>query len=489
MASRDGTGTISAPRPVKLKLPKKGQRKVYLCTSAQSNTSVHPELWRNLLALAEHDNAEIIVGSFTYSKPRHEKGQKKTAKETAEVEEWWDPVVLPYLRDFSVELAPGLVWCGELNLLPTAVNPISGLESYTGRDSAILPHAKFALRSIPSPKLAGTKMIYTSGTVTLRNYLEKKAGQKAKFHHGYGALIVEVTHEGHWFVRQINSDSEGVFYDLDRKVEAGRVSHGHRPEALVWGDIHVRQMQSAVTDLCWAAGGALDALRPRRQILHDVLDFRSQNHHDRDDPWKTDEKHVAGGTSVAAEIAEAADFVAEAHRPWLETVVVCSNHDVALVRWLKESNGLEDPENAVLWLQAHLASYMARRSGDKDWYAVEWAFRQARRLPKGVRFLRRDEEYIVCSGANGGIELGHHGDVGPNGARGSLDAFAKMGRKVVIGHSHAAGIKDGACQVGVMAALDQGYNAGPSSWSHSFCLVYPNGKRAIVTIWKGKWHG
>lgn len=491
--SRDAAGTISPPPREIFKLPKRGQRKVYLVTSAQSNTGIHTACWRNLLALAAHDDAEVLVASFTYSKPRASVGAKrKTAKEAGEVEEWWAPEVEPYLCDRPVQLAPGLVWCGELQILPTAVNPISGLESYTGRDSSIIPHPKFAMQSVASPKGAGTKFIYTTGTVTLRNYIQKKAGQKASFHHGYGALIVEVNHDGSWWVRQLCADSEGTIHDLDRKIAAGRITVGHRPEALVWGDIHARQMEPGTRSLCWGQAGILDALRPRRQVLHDLLDFRTQNHHDRSDAWKVFAKAVHGATDVEAELDEAAEFLTYAHRPWLETAVVASNHDEALIRWLKECDYRADPQNARLMLEASLAAYDAAAAKDGGFYVVEWAVRRSLGrgvLKKGVRFLRRDEAYTVCTDAQGGVELGMHGDVGLNGARGSIQQFAKAGRKAIIGHSHSAGWHEGVVQVGVMAALDQGYNVGQSSWSHSFALVQPNGKRQVVTVWRGKWRG
>ena len=481
------------PREVRA-LPKKGRTKVYIVTSCQNNTALHEDLWRNLLALADYDNAEILVAKVTYAAhSRASKGQKrdveKTAKEGsgASETEWWAPQVHDYLCDRSVQLAPGLVWCGELNILPTAVNPISGFESYTGRDSSIIPHAKFALQSVASPKSQGCKLIYTTGTVTQRNYIAKKAGQKAEFHHGYGALIVEVCADGTWFVRQLNSDSEGVFYDLDRKVVAGKVTHGHRPEALAWGDIHVRQLGRDMSTLGWGAGGILDALRPKRQIMHDLLDFRSANHHDRDDPWKTYVKHVGGTTAVGHEVCEAAAFLDKAARKWCETVVVRSNHDEALVRWLKEADYREDPENAVFHLDTNAAAYKAMAAGEL-FDAIEHVLRAAG-APRGTRFLKRDEQYIVCEDAGGGIELGMHGDIGVNGSRGSLAQFARTGRKCVVGHSHVAGITDGAYQVGVMGSLDQGYNEGQSSWSHSNVIVYPNGKRAMLTIWNGRWRG
>jgi hypothetical protein len=61
-----------------------------------------------------------------------------------------------------------------------------------------------------------------------------------------------------------------------------------------------------------------------------------------------------------------------------------------------------------------------------------------------------------------------------------------MGRKANIGDKHSAGIYDGLYVAGIMGALDQGYNSGPGSWSQSNILTYPNGKRAIQTIYDGK---
>lgn len=493
MASRDA-GSIKARDIVKMPLPLKGETKVYILTSAQNNTGVHPQLWANLLAYAKHRKATLMVGSFTYNKPSHRDGQKrKTARESSDDAEWWAPEVEPYLHDYSIALTNTLIWCGELQILPTAVDPISGLESYTGRASAIIPHTKFAMKSVASPKMRGTKLVYTTGTVTKRNYIQKKAGQKAEFHHGFGAVIVEVTSAGTWFVRQLSADKKGDFYDLSRKVAGGRITTGHRPEALVWGDIHVAQLGIGMRELAWGKGGILDQLRPRRQVFHDTLDFRARNHHDIRDPWKTFDKYVTGNSSVFAEVTQAAEFLRFASRRWVESIVVASNHDRALERWLKEGDFREDPGNARMFLRANLAAYDAIEMGDKDFYAVEWAFRWAASafggLPKNVRFLRQDREYVICHDANGGIELGMHGDKGAGGAKGSLLAFARMGRKCIVADSHTAGIRDGAYQVGVMGSLDQGYNEGLSSWSHTNALVYPNGKRTLFTIWEGEWHG
>lgn len=493
-ASRDAevdNGSLHLKKRPVFPIPAVGEGpKTYLLTCAQNNTELNVQVWNNMKALANHYDAEIFVASFTYNKATiSSKGAKrKTAKETDTQEEWWASELTPYLLDESIEIAPGLVWCGELQILPTAVRPISGLESYTGRASSILPHVTQAVQSVPSPKGRGTKFVYTTGTVTLRNYIQKKAGQKAEFHHAYGCALVEVDSDGDWFVRQINADSEGVLYDFDLKVDMGVVTPGHRPEALVWGDIHCDTLEQQMIELAWGDGGILDALKPRNQVFHDLIDFRSQNHHDRDDPWKMFLKRTKGNDDVLAEFERAARFLWDAHRGICQSIVVCSNHDTAFVQWLKEGEFKYDPANAMFYLRATLAAYEAMERGDDSFYPVEWAFgqcRQGRGVP--ARFLRMDEEFIVCPDANGGIELGMHGHKGPNGGRGSLAAFAKSGRKSITGHSHTAGRHQGATVGGVMGSLDQGYNEGMSSWSNTNSLVYPNGKITLFTIWHNKW--
>lgn len=168
-------------------------------------------------------------------------------------------------------------------------------------------------------------------------------------------------------------------------------------------------------------------------------------------------------------------------------MVVSANHDEALMRWLKEADFREDPLNAEFMLDATMATYRAIKSGDGAFLPLKWAVERVPGWRRKVRWLARDEDYIVCPDAGDGIELGMHGDVGANGGRGNLATYAKTGRKCIVGHSHSAGLRQGAMQVGVMGALDMGYNRGQSSWSHTNALVYPNGKRTLFTIYAGRW--
>lgn len=476
--------------------PAAGQVKRHIFTCAQANTLIHEPLWNNLLALAQHYDAAVHVSTFTYDLSSYGAASVKRGKAKQSSDEpWWDERVTPYLNDDSCTVAPGLIWCGEMNILPTAVRPLSGLESYTGRKSGIFPHVKIAMESVASGKHEGTKFNYTTGTITQRNYIQKKAGQKAEFHHGYGALLVEVDGSGGWWCRQLNGDSEGTLYDLDVRAKDGKVTTGHRVKAIQWGDIHRPRIDAGMMNLLWGwtvfgpvrADNMIDTLRPEFQFMEDVLDFRPRNHHEMRNFHRMYEKFVTGNDSVFAEIEGAALFLSvESKRDWCNTVVVRSNHDAAFDRWLREADYKTDLKNAKFFLKAQLAFLDAIDRQDRGFMPFEWACRELG-VRGDVKFLRQDESFIICPDANGGIECGHHGDKGANGARGTLSGFAKSGRKTNIGDKHSAGIMDGAYLAGVAGDLDHGYNEGMSSWSNSHIVTYQNGKRCIVTVWNGKW--
>jgi hypothetical protein len=464
------SGEVEGLKETQRKLPKKGTVRRYILTCAQNNTKLHLPFWHNLRALAEHFEAELLVSRFTYNQTAYGASPPKPGTGQDAEDLWYDPAILPFVNDERVELAPGLVWCGESNISPTAVRPLSGFETYTGRKSAIFPHCKIAMESVASGKTEGTKLIYTTGTVTQRNYIQKRAGLRAE-----------------WYCRQLNaSASDGTLYDLDLKVSDGKVTKGHRVLAVTLGDVHAAQVDPEVAELTWGKGGLLDVLAPTHTFLHDLVDFRARNHHDRGNPHLNYLKYLKGEDNVDRELCEAAQIVAKIQRKDSQVVVVQSNHDNALLRWLREADYRLDPTNAIVFLECQLAVYRSLLKADKAFHLLEWVL-QARGCDKAVRFLRTDESFVIARDKSGGIECGMHGHEGPNGTRGSAGALSRMGRRANIGHSHSAQILDGLYVAGTSSKLDVGYNTGPSSWTHSHIVTYENGKRAVITLYAGSW--
>ena len=485
-------GSIEVETQVEEKdLPPEGKVYRYFLTCAQNNTEIHARVWDNLLLLADYYEAEIMVSRFTYNKSayRSPKSVKPGSQKASDSDSlWYDPEIEGFLVDHRVKLTPNLEFCGEMNILPTAVRPLSGLESYTGRNSGIFPHTKLAMQSIPAGKGNAAKFNYTTGTITPRNYIQKKAGQKAQEHHVYGALLVEVNHEGHWWCRQIEATEDGELWDLTTRVSSkGKITTGNRIEGITWGDIHAAFLDLEVGELAWGQGGMLDTLRPRYQFFHDVLDFRSRIRHDMNNPHEMFWKHAHGYEDVEHEIDGVVEFLLQSHREWCESVVCDSNHDNMLVRWLRDSDYKDDPVNAVFFLKCQLRQYQAlEEAKETDFHLLEELCNE--RGAPTTKFLRTDESFVICRGAEGGgVECGIHGHLGADGARGVPTQFARMGRKANTGHTHRAGIVDDVFTSGVMGMLRMRYNFGPSSWNHSNILTYPNGKRAISTIWAGRW--
>ena len=478
-------------KTVKVNLPAKGLIKRYICTSAQNNTHVNKPFWNALLTLADHYDAEILVGTFSYNQNNF--GQlavKRGQDKPTERKLWFDPCIAEYIADNSRELGNGLVWCGEMNILPTAVNPLSGLETYTHRKSAIFPHAKVAMRSIATMQGEGTKLNFTTGTVTLKNYIQKKEGIKAEHHHRYGCLVVEVDHEGTWRVRQVGwSSKSSVLQDLDVCVKDGVVTTGNHVEAITWGDLHATHAEPWVVD---CSIDMLDTLKPKYQFLHDILEGASINRHvikNAPDPHYGFNRWLRGLHRVDEELRLSVEVVKRYLRPWCQTVVPDSNHDGWWLKsWLSKYDYRFDPANAELflelqkWMYAEIRRLTPEGLSQKDVNLTQYALEKFGL--SGVKFLLADESFMICGRK---IECGMHGHLGPNGRMGSPESLSIIGRRANTGHTHSAGIWNGLYVAGTTSKLKWSYTYGPSSWSHSHIVTYPNGMRTIVTMWQGRW--
>ena len=459
-----GVGTVSGTR--------------FILTSAQNETAVFKPFWRNLLAYADHIGAQILVSRFRYNVSKQQAKQSKTDDVASAGDSYAKELAL-YFRDERLQLADGLIWAGDMNIMPTAVDPLSGLDSFMGLSSCIFPHAKIALKSIATAMSDPVKKNYTTGAVTLSNYIKRKEGQKAEFHHAYGALIVEVDGDGDFFVRQLNANGQGTFCDLDIEVKRGKIGKA-TVAAFSAGDVHARNIDPIVKKATWGKGGLVDTLRPQNQFLGDVLDFDSRSHHNS--LFDSYRLHCNGGDSVEGEIQETFDCLSDLTRPWCKTHIKKGNHDEHLERWLRESNFKTDLTNAPFYLEAMAARLRAIREGDDKFDILEWSLARVGSL--GVAFIPRNTVVEVA-----GIDNGSHGDAGPNGSRGSVRNLAKTGRKNNIEHSHSAHIFDGTYQCGTSTRLDLDYLNGPSSWSHTHTITHTTGKRQMVEVKNGKWRG
>jgi len=467
---------LKEPTKFNTTLPK---AKGYAVTWAQNASFVNEDFLANLKALCEHRGYRLVVIPGRYKNPTSRWTQAQQSSE------WWDASVTPYLFSGREAVSPSLMILGDIKTQPTAANPLSGFETITGTMSGIVGHPKLALNSIPTPHNKLPKFMMTTGACTHKNYTDSKAGKKGEFHHAYGAAIVEL--EGDVFhTRQVNAVRDGSFIDMEWEYSGGHVKKAGRALGLVMGDSHVDFIDPQVVEATFTAPDSIVAtLKPMYLIWHDLMDQYTRNHHHRKDPFIAVAKQVSGRDSVMDEMHRAAQFV-EDHTPkGVKNVFVPSNHPDALAKWIKESDWRLDPANAETYLATALEMVRNCHMRDAGAWTIDpfvyWMRKMMKRAKSWV-FLARDESFTI-----GGIEVGQHGDRGPNGSRGSVKGMSKIGVKTIIGHSHSPGIEAGAYQVGTSTRLRLEYNSGPSSWMHTHCVIYANGKRSLINIIDGRW--
>lgn len=450
----------------------------YVVTSAQNATPVHQTFLASLLQYCRHNDAQLLVIPYRYKNPtsRWSKG--------AIGHDWWERELAPYILDKRIELNDNVVVLGDIKTQPTATAPLQGFETITGGRSAVFGHPRLELKTVATPQNKLPKILTTTGSVTHANYIDSKAGKKGEHHHSFAACVVEV--DGDVFhLRQLNAVKDGSFVDLEYEYSPKGRTKTARAAALVMGDSHIEFIDPAVVRATFGPGGIVETLRPEVVVWHDPIDFFARNHHHRGEVFINFAKHHAGVDNVREQLQKCFDFIDSVTKPGTLNVFVPSNHPDALARWVKEADPKTDPENALFWAETFAVMCQHSRMVEGGAATIDpfayWGKRMLKTAGQAL-FLRRDQSYTVK-----GIELTYHGDKGPNGARGSLKGFTKLGVKTVTGHGHSPGIEGGAYRTGTNSRLRLDYNSGPSSWLHTDCVVYANGKRSLLSMIEGKW--
>lgn len=444
--------------------------KRYLVTWAQNATPVHSGFFAAMQQWCAYNKAELVVIPGRYKNPT------SLWSKRAEGDDWWAPAAKAHMLNKRKSVHKELRLYADISIQPTASLPLDGFERFAGRTSGVFGHPRRQLKVIPT----GTRkprVLWSTGACTVPNYVPSKAGKKARAHHVLGALAIEVD-GGAFFARHVTANKQGVFTDLDRTFGPTGSAPAAPPASITLGDYHAG---SEDYEVLAATEQLVRDLKPANLVLHDVLDFRTRNHHDR----TLRQRYSKRDQTVKGEVSAAANALL-AISGWGQqtTHVVRSNHDEAFERWLDEAEPAKnDLPNAPYWFSMNAAAFH-----DYD-YTGQWPnmFERECRLrgvPDSVRFLKRNESLRIA-----GVEHGFHGDKGPNGARGTAANYAKLGAKVTIGDKHTPSIIDGAFVCGVTCKLDHGYNLLPSTWLHAHTVLHADGKRQLLVIVKGRYRG
>ena len=459
----------------------------FILTSAQNNTFPHANFLASLKQAAEYMGATLLVSQYKYNLNGFQNGEgNKDVK--------FDAAFNDYFLTENVFLhsrKSAFAFMAEINILPTADYPLAGFAETVaayGLQGVAIGHAKITAESVPALKGENVARMYSTGTATLKNYIQQKAGQKAEALHNFGALLVEFDDDGEFFVRQLETmDESGAFFDLLHQfTPSGAVEVAGHVIGLQYGDIHAEKLDSICAHASWGQGfdssSLLDILRPKYQLIHDVHDFTSRNHHNRNSGVFLAKQYAAGRDKVADDLIDTGKVLEEMEREYSQTVIVESNHDLALSRWLDDPKCdiKSDPANGALYHRLNAAIYQAIEDGDETFNVLDYALRQVAGCDFSAVFLNTDQSFKLA-----GIECGCHGHNGINGSRGNPKQFKKLG-KMNTGHTHTASIYGGVYTAGVSGSLDMGYNIGASSWSQTHIITYANGQRTLIDFKNGK---
>ena len=448
------------------------QIKRFVVTSAQNNTRVNKKQLTALESYCRRNDAELMIIPIHY--------KNVTAYKTNQDEnKSWAPEVEKYFVTEALKISNQIIIRADVKIPATTFSPLSGKEPINGKLWTVFGHPQFAMETVASPLGIKSKRMYTTGAVTVKNYSQTNVGAKAEFHHVQGALVVEIDRGNVW-VRQLNADHSGGFYDLETYYKPdGRILKTGRILALTTGDEHVKFNKKSVRRATYDDDGSLvSRLRPRFIVRHDVLDgYAGSHHHEKNDVLQFQKFH-RGDNDYRRELDQVVDFINGTTPPDARNVIVASNHHDHLYMWLSRVDPKEDPTNALFIHELKQLQYLgALNNTTTDPFELY----VSPKLNRKAIFLGRGASFVLK-----GVDYAQHGDVGLNGARGSAQSLAKTTYKLVIGHTHSARIVKGVYQVGTSAGTLE-YEKGLGARSNTHCIQYPNGKRTLIDIFNGRW--
>jgi len=331
------------------------------------------------------------------------------------------------------------------------------------------------MKVIPNSNVDLPKVLMTTGAVTQPHYANKgRINNTAREDHKYGAIIVERVNGTTYHYRQIDALKNGKFCDLGVEYKGTSRPKKAKTKAVVLGDLH----GVAINPKAHKANiEQIKHLKPEYIVLHDVFDGASVNHWVENKEYGRVYAHQHFGLDLEKELDQTRKLINTYAKliPNSKVIIVKSNHDERIDRWLDESRYTREPQNNILGHRLFLNKYDGLDP-------LEEGLKLTGSLEPNIRFLSRDEDFKLK-----GFQLGNHGDLGSNGARGSMRTKEYANGKSITGHTHSPEILRNTYVVGTSTSLKEYYTKGFSSWMNTNAVLYDIGKVQMINSMKGKW--
>ncbi len=447
------------------------KHKTFIVTTAVNGQWAHSKFLETLDFMASELKAKVLV------LPSHDPAHNLDN----EIEWHFDEKLKDHQFLFDSTILNSNIRISSLRINAKQINPTTGLGRICqGKGSFIFASPKQSLEYDPVSNIKYPHARMSTGACTVANYSSTQGNSLrtayiAEHDHVIGAVIVEIEDDKIYHFTQIQSDLEGGVCHHGKYYIGDNKPRKVIPR-LVMGDYHAGEQDETAIG-AWEE--IIEAMSVDEVFFHDLFNGKSINHHEEQNIVLRARHSKRGLLSLSDELrvtGEQLDRILS-HKSVKKGIIIKSNHDDFLTRWLDQAKFKYDP------LNFQIGCKLADRSVD-GLDALKEGLKECGKIKHWdkIRFLDRDEDYKVA-----GIELGAHGDKGPNGSRGSKANIENAYGRAVIGHSHTPGILRGVFQVGTSSLFQLGYNIGPSSWMHCSALVYPNGQRQLINSINGKW--
>lgn len=439
----------------------KGKKRRYFVTTAVAGQSLHDPFFHSIKTYCEKNKAELVILPMHGVRARHEQYPE-------ELKEYAHHMVSHYTFNSKI--------CAfDIMLKPQDIIPLTGLPRLGQKsNSIIVASPKQQMKVVPVSTNSTPHILQSTGSITCPDsYTYTRRGVLGRQDHVLGGVVIEIPDDGTFLHRQVRIDSLGGFYDLDSYYLKEKQGLGARAEAMVVGDIHAGFVDPTARKAWFELG---KTVRTKRIFLHDLMDGCSISHHHEND-LMAKVSRPANVATLEAELETVGKELQlwQQHFPDAEIIVVASNHDEHLNRYLKEGRFVKDHANVLLALELG-RYYFSGLNPIEEYLKLKMGI-------TGIRWLKRDEDYRVE-----GIQCGLHGDKGANGGKGGVHSIELSFGRAMVGHAHTPQIFRDTWVVGTTSYLQRDYTIGyASSWLHTSGLIYPGGQRTLITSINGRW--
>lgn len=415
----------------------------------QDGSSINEDVFLTLKTYCKHNHAKlgILWGKGNTKNTKFNKETYDKLKDYLATEFTFNKDESCLAKDFLIPV--------------TQKNPLLNLDKLsTTIKTIIVGAAKQYIKILPYNPNETYRISCSTGTISMPDYKETVSAQLDYKFHTFGGILLNWNNKLNRYEVRNLIYKNGCIQDINKKYTKDHVEIiNDSVSAMVLGDLHFPEENiNAVNN----TKNLIKLLNPAKVFIHDWCSFNSINHHDE---HKALTKLINNHTSLQDELKLSFDKLKALSKTNTKSkfIIIQSNHDNFIIKWLNEGNFVWDKENAKLGAQ-YFIRLLENNSLFDDF--------------DNVSFKNNIENCIVND-----IFCGMHGHDGISGAKGSLNSFSKTYTASITGHTHSPCIYENQIVVGTLSKLQLAYNKDKlTAWANCNAIVYKNGSVQLFFV-------